>query len=248
MNTLFIGQKIVRVNQTDSTNNELKKKIESISPPEGFTIVASYQTLGRGQFGNTWESRPYENLLLSLYLKPNFVSASESFFLSMSVCLAIHDVLVEYDSEFLIKWPNDIIRNGRKYCGVLIENQVMGKNIESSIIGMGINLNQKDFGEQNADCLAAVVGYEVDQIEFEKDLFAHLEKRYLQLKQPNGYATVKNEYLSRLYGYGYEVPILRKGQELLMRITDVDAQGRISMIGADQHQYDFRFKEIKFVL
>jgi len=134
---------IIWFERIDSTNEEARRHISDIDNLS--VLSASEQTAGRGQRGNTWTSRPGENLTFSIVLKSPVLMAEDHFALNEIAALSVTDFLSIYGIKAEIKWPNDIYVDGRKICGILIENSFRGKSISTSIIGIGLNINQRNF-------------------------------------------------------------------------------------------------------
>ena len=130
--------------EVSSTNDFLR----AYEPMADVTVLsASYQTNGRGQMGNTWISNSGENALFSILVCPSALKASDGFVLSQAMALSIKEVLDAYLEGISIKWPNDIYCGDEKICGILIENSLKGSEIDWSIIGIGLNVNQTSFPE-----------------------------------------------------------------------------------------------------
>ena len=145
-NTLFTGKIIKYLPTCHSTNDIAAEMIQSQEVFEGTIIITDHQTTGRGQRGNSWEAAIGQNLTLSLILKPTFLRASDQFQLNVAVSLGVHEFLSQYLPEGLtIKWSNDIYHYDKKLGGILIENTLQGYNIGYSVIGIGLNINQKQF-------------------------------------------------------------------------------------------------------
>ena len=136
---------LIHINETNSTNNYLQSLCSEQKVEELTVVVADFQTSGRGQRGNSWESDPGKNLLFSTVIFPEFLEARRQFLISQIISLAIKEELDTYTTDISIKWPNDIYWKEKKICGMLIENDLMGRNISQSIIGIGININQEIF-------------------------------------------------------------------------------------------------------
>ncbi len=128
-----------------STNTYLQESDKDRLLPEGTIVYCDIQRSGRGQRGNSWESEPFKNLTFSLLLRPEHIPANRQFLLSEIVSLATVDVLNRYATGFSIKWPNDIYWHDKKIAGILIENVLSGSTFSRAIIGMGLNINQKNF-------------------------------------------------------------------------------------------------------
>ena len=134
---------IIWLASIDSTNEEAKRRISDI---DNLSVVSALeQTSGRGQRGNAWDSTPSENLLFSIVLKSPSIKAEEHFALNEITALSVIDFLSTYGVKAKIKWPNDIYVGEKKICGILIENSFRGKSISSSIVGIGLNINQRNF-------------------------------------------------------------------------------------------------------
>lgn len=136
---------LIHINETNSTNNYLQSLCSEQKVEELTVVVADFQTSGRGQRGNSWESAPGKNLLFSTVIFPEFLEARRQFLISQIISLAIKEELDTYTTDISIKWPNDIYWKEKKICGMLIENDLMGRNISQSIAGIGININQEIF-------------------------------------------------------------------------------------------------------
>ena len=136
-------RRIMWLERVDSTNNEARRHISDI---DNLSVVSALsQTAGRGQRGNTWTSNAGENLMFSIVLKSPALMAEDHFALNEISALSVADFLSTYGIKAEIKWPNDIYVGEKKICGILIENSFRGKMISSSIIGIGLNINQRNF-------------------------------------------------------------------------------------------------------
>lgn len=134
---------IIWLASTDSTNEEAKRRISDI---DNLSVVSALeQTSGKGQRGNQWYSAPGQNLLFSIVLKSPSLVAKNHFALNEMAALSVTDFLSAYGIKAEIKWPNDIYVGEKKICGILIENSFLGNAISSSIIGIGLNINQRNF-------------------------------------------------------------------------------------------------------
>ena len=136
---------IIGLEETDSTNRYLSDLCDNApsAPAEYTTVTARFQTSGKGQRGNSWESEAGQNLLFSTVLYPRFVEARRQFVLSQIVSLAVKEELDTYTEGISIKWPNDIYWHEKKICGMLIENVLEGNRIGRCIPGIGINIQRR---------------------------------------------------------------------------------------------------------
>lgn len=147
---LFIGEKQVNLTEVNSTNAFMKQLVQnSDNKTEGLVVNTINQTSGRGQQGNRWESEKGKNLTFSVYLRPNTLIQNQ-FIISKVVSLGIIDFLLDMGlTNAEIKWPNDIYCGKHKIAGILIENTVKGNKVCSSVVGIGLNVNQINFNSGN---------------------------------------------------------------------------------------------------
>lgn len=243
-NTLFMGQSLVYVPECHSTNGEALTVLQNNTQvAEGAVIITDNQTVGRGQRGNTWESEAGKNLTFSIILKPVFLQPKDQFKLNMAVSLGLYDYLTSQVSDVKIKWPNDMMLDDRKTCGMLIENQINGQQIISSIVGIGLNVNQQSFSLSTPTSLSIKKSHEFDLNEALAELLQWIEARYLQLRSN---IDLKEEYVTALYGAG-EKRNFKSGDEVFEGvITGIDSVGLLEVeIGGNKKYFDL--KQIQLV-
>jgi BirA family biotin operon repressor/biotin-[acetyl-CoA-carboxylase] ligase len=214
---------------------------------EGYLIITSQQTAGKGQRGNRWEANPDQNLTFSLILQPDFLTPEQQFQLNVAVSLAVYDVLsVFLGSELKVKWSNDIYFKNQKLGGILIENILQGGQIKYSIVGIGLNVNQTEFSYEKANSLSNLTGKKYDLQILLSQIVESLEIRYLKLRQ-NHYAQMKTEYLQNLYWYQEKHRFLdAEDQSFEGEIIGIDKIGKLAVAVGEKIRY-FNFKEIVFV-
>lgn len=248
LNTLFTGQLMVTLRETDSTNLYLKQWITNNKPTEGAVILAEIQTAGRGQEGTQWLSQPRENLTLSIYYKPTFLLARQQFLLSMAVALGIRQTVSTLlpMEKALIKWPNDIYLNGSKVCGILIENTLQGQYISGSIIGIGLNVLQTSFPGLPTAASLATFGYQGTLQLVLQTLLNQVEQQYLRLRSGQ-YESLRQEYLSHLLGKDEKLSFSDSAGSFSGIIRNVDDTGRIH-IEADGIMRHYYHKEVSMLM
>ncbi len=206
---------LIHISETNSTNSYLQTLCAKQQGVAAFTtVVADFQTSGRGQRGNSWESEPKKNLLFSFVLFPDFLEARRQFLISQIVSLAIKEELDSYADDFSIKWPNDIYWKDKKICGMLIENDLMGRNISQSISGIGINVNQEVFHSTapNPVSLRQITGKQYDIFEILKNIMLRIQ---------SGYELLRNGDTEPI-AHRYEKALFRK--EGMHRYKDADGE------------------------
>lgn len=218
---------------------------------EGTVVRAIEQTAGKGQPGNHWESEAKKNITMSLLLRPDFLSIVDHFYISIAMSLGITDYLKQKNIEDVcIKWPNDIYVADKKICGILIENSIIGHTIDSSIVGIGLNLNQEIFlsDAPNPVSLTNITGETYDIPTELNQLCNALLRRYAMLANGNQ-ETLRDEYISRLYRFNqmadYKLP--SADTVFKAKIIDVAPEGRLIMESDNGKIMKFAFKEVIFV-
>ena len=245
---LFAGVQHIALDSVDSTNNYAKNLLSTQKVPEGTLITAAEQTAGRGQAGNQWHTAPGQNLTASYIFYPTFLSADRQFFLSMAVSLAVRELCEEIlNDEVRIKWPNDIYHNGRKLAGILIENTISGSQLSSSVIGIGLNVNQIDFDPAlpNPASLRAATGLEQNLQRITEKLNSYLEKYYLQLRSLH-FNFLDKAYMVNLYQYNKTALYRKDGQEFRGEIVGVTKEGKLIIESAGK-QWKFGLKEVEYL-
>jgi BirA family biotin operon repressor/biotin-[acetyl-CoA-carboxylase] ligase len=245
--TLFMGQQLYFLPVCESTNSEAQQLLIKNEATEGCTVVTAEQTRGRGQRGNSWEAEPGKNITLSVILSPSFLLARQQFHLNMAVSLAVLDLLREHGlHDAQVKWPNDLYFQDKKLGGILIENTINSYQIQHSIVGIGLNVNQLRFGTTTATSMAKVSGQALEVEKVTVRLLELLEKRYLELR--NGKVSkLRHEYLQAMYRFQEVHPFVVQGQQVQGQIVGVDEDGRLAVEIERRLQY-FAFKEISYVL
>lgn len=244
-NTLFIGKKTVFLPTCHSTNDIAASLVPQNDIYEGTVIVTENQTSGKGQRGNDWEAGPKMNLTFSVILRPVFLQISDQFYLNIIISLAIYDLLEKHLPHGLkIKWPNDIYYNDNKLGGILIENTIKNNKIESTIAGIGLNVNQTKFRYVDAISLSMILGKRLNLENLLNDLLVKIEKRYLQLKS-GARGQLQEGYLHRLYWLNEDH--IFKGQGFFNGvIKGIGNTGKLAIEVDGEVKY-FDLKEVKFI-
>ena len=238
--------KVIHIDETDSTNRWLRDY--ALSQPEGdYVVVSEYQTAGRGCGTNSWESERGKNLTFSLLIHPTEITADCQFRISEAVSLALCETLDGYvtDRQVSVKWPNDIYVDDCKICGMLIENRLRGRLMTDSIIGIGLNVNQREFFSDapNPVSLVQLLGHEVA---LEPLLQAFLQKLELTLQMDP--ETLGKAYRNRLYRRGAEHEY-RDGKGLFRaKLLNVLDDGRLVLLDTEGTARIYAFKEVQFVI
>lgn len=247
MRKITIGYPLIKLETVDSTNIYATQLLKTGQVNEGTVILAVYQTRGKGQGGNRWISEPASNLLLSLILRPDFILAERQFFLSMCVSNAIQGFLAQVTLPVLIKWPNDILVQGRKIAGILIENTILNQNLHTSVVGIGLNVNQQDFPDDlpGPISLRTATGREYNLSDTLDGLLASLTLHLTKLYEKS-FAEIKETYLNNLWGLNAWAWYSDASGTFEGRIVDVADSGELMVVNRKGIPKAYGFKEIQF--
>lgn len=241
--------KHIEISEVSSTNDYLKRLATEEELLEGFVIAAKYQTSGRGQGENSWESEKGKNLTFSLLLRPNFLNAENMFMISKVISLGIIDYLNSFEDNFEIKWPNDIYYKHKKLGGILIENSLLGNKLSYSLIGIGININQEIFVSDapNPISLKNVFNKEFHLTECLKGILKQIDIWYDILKSGK-YDKVNEAYFLNLFRKEDYHNYRENNEQFSAKIVDVESDGKLVLKTTDSKIRAFYFKEVEFVL
>lgn len=240
---------ILPLKETNSTNAYLQQLLLQERLPEFTVVTTDYQTSGKGQRGNTWESEVGKNLLFTVLLRPEFVAARSQFLISQITSLAIKEALDCFDADFSIKWPNDIYWREQKICGILIENDLSGPLLSQSLLGIGLNINQERFvsNAPNPVSLKNITGESHDCREILEDILLRLVFYYDLLRKG------ETELINRRY---HESLFRKEGVHLysdkdgtfLANIVRVDPSGSLILSTETGEIRSYLFKEVQCIL
>ena len=239
---------VIRLRETVSTNDYIKVLLAERLLAEGSIVVAEYQTGGRGQLGNVWESEAGKNLLFSVVLYPDCIQANQQFVISQMAALSVCRTLSEYTDDVSVKWPNDIYWKDKKICGMLIENDIIGSTISKSIIGIGLNINQEVFtgDAPNPVSLKQITGQAYSLDDMLHNFRRHFYGMYLQLLQDKA-DDIRNEYRTMLYRGEGVFKYKDAAGEFNATIADIEPMGHLVLQLTDDTFRRYAFKEVSFI-
>lgn len=258
----------------DSTNTQAARELDTAN--EGTVWIADFQTAGRGQRGNKWESKEAENLTFTILFRPVFLHPSQQFLISQICSLGVCRYLRSKGLPAQIKWPNDIYVGNKKICGMLIENSIMGDKLAVSIAGIGLNLNQKVFSSDAPNPTSLILEFSSRQLlpnsqeeghcfnrkEELNTLLEYIFTAYGQLEDGMA-AELDKEYTGNLYRLNefhkfieisndadVNMPVekIKDGKEITARIIGVDPYGCAILEHQDGTKKTYPFKGIRYVL
>jgi BirA family biotin operon repressor/biotin-[acetyl-CoA-carboxylase] ligase len=242
--------KIIKLSAIDSTNSFLKEMASS-STVENFTVVVTEnQIKGRGQQGSTWESEVGKNLIFSVFVTFDALSVLDKKYLNYAVSLAIFEVLQQENiPRIAIKWPNDILSANKKIGGILIENSLKGSKISSSVIGIGLNVNQTRFSStlEKASSLKLTSNRSFNLEQLLEDMVVSLQSK-IALLNTKDFSSLESSYLRVLYKKNTPTMFKdRKGVLFMGIIRGISMDGKLQVELEDEMLREFGIKEISLL-
>ncbi len=237
---------LIVLDETDSTNRYLN---ECGQVAELTTVVSRYQTAGRGQRGNSWESEAGQNLLFSFVLYPTFLEARHQFLISQFVSLSLKEVLDEFTEGITIKWPNDIYWQEKKIAGILIEHDVQGPYLCRSLAGIGVNINQEVFRSPapNPVSLRQIIGKETSLPDFLYRVMQRMQS-YYNLLRDGHHAEIATKYQNALFHRTGFHTYRDAGGVFEAEIVHVHSSGLLVLRDRQGVERKYAFKEVEYLL
>ncbi|MBO4589806.1 MAG: biotin--[acetyl-CoA-carboxylase] ligase [Bacteroidaceae bacterium] len=247
----------IRLEETVSTNTFLKNYKQEEGRLSYIVVTTQFQTAGRGQRGNSWESEAGKNLLFSIAEEKVPVAPQDQFFISELISCSIVSMLQErfpaHKENFKIKWPNDIYWRDKKLAGILIEHELTDSHIARTIIGVGLNVNQETFvsNAPNPVSLLQITGEETSEPEL---LLHDLLTRYanVMLKYPEDSTYwqdhIRCQYHSMLYRKGILACYQDAEGSFEAVLEEVEPNGMLRLRDCDSHIRRYAFKEVSYIL
>lgn len=248
------------IKQTHSTSTLLREQYTD-DLPHLYTIRTDFQTAGRGQAGNSWESEEGKNLLFSSLLRYEGIYAADQWRLSMLVAVACWEVLAKYlPKDWLtIKWPNDIYYGDKKLVGILIENSLSGSMVDHTIAGIGVNVNQTEWlsNAPNPMSMKQITGQDYPIEQLLSDWFSAMKSWETRTTEE-----IKDAYMQHLYRrQGWHLYVEREvsimptaiatdTEEGIFRaeLMGITEQGELQLRTENNEEKTYHFKQIRFVI
>jgi len=237
----------IHLEVVDSTNNYVANLVRTEPSLETTIVSSDFQTDGRGQRTTKWQSLKAQNALFSMYLKWIELPVADQFSISMQVAISIIKVISrELGEKVTIKWPNDIYLRNAKLGGILIESEIRGSLVNSSILGIGINVNQTVFDSPNATSLKLESGRTHDRGEIIEMISNQIIQDFKQIQK---FEKIKEEYIEHLWGLD-EVRtflIVATQEHAEMKILDVSREGKLILKDETNRLQTFDIKELTWL-
>ena len=226
LHTKWLGQNIIYEEEMDSSNIQAKRLGEH-DAPNGTVVVTEKQTAGRGRRGRTWVS-PKGNCYFSILLRPE-VLVDRASIITLVSALALAKAVKEVSGlDTMIKWPNDVIANGKKLCGILTESSTDLEYINYVVVGIGINTNQTEFSDEIKDMASSIrleCGEKINRPKLLGTFLTLFEQYYEKFLETEDMGALEEEYNGLLVNRGREVRIIEKEKERVLRAIGIDKKG-----------------------
>nr|WP_321237310.1 biotin--[acetyl-CoA-carboxylase] ligase [uncultured Psychroserpens sp.] len=240
---------IIKLDAIDSTNSFLRQLSSNKIVDDYTVIVAKSQTKGRGQMGTEWHSQPGKNLMASVFIDVSFLKIESSFYISMMMSLAISKVLKDLQIKNVkVKWPNDILADQKKISGILIENVIKNNQLQATIIGFGLNVNQVYFENLPlATSMHIVSGQTYHLDEVLKCIIVQL-RLYTEILKTGNFQLIKEMYESELFRKN-KPSTFEDVEGVLFSgfIKGVSNSGHLQVLIEDDILKEFDLKEVKLL-
>ena len=241
-----IGTPFIELLTVESTNNYAMGLVRAGMAQHGAAVFTHQQTWGRGQRNREWLSQGGRNIAMSIVIEPNGLPPLEPFLLSMMTAVAVHDLCSDHlDDEIKIKWPNDIYWRDRKAAGILIENVWQGNEWKVAVVGIGINVNQTDFGELEGKAVSfkEIAGKELEPLRLAKQLCNIMEQQFQLLITDS--SVIVERYTAHLYKLNEMVKLKKQNRVFEAAIRDVSRSGELIVSHALEER--FRVGEVEWL-
>lgn len=244
--------RIIKIDAISSTNDYIKKKINPDKKKTPIVVYTFNQKMGKGQRGNTWVSEPGKNIALSLAVFPKNFMVKDLFYMSIFTSLFLFKFFKKQKIKKLkIKWPNDILSEKKKFCGILCESVIKKNIVKKLIIGIGINVNQTDFkGLKNASSIKLTSHKSINLDSLSEKLIQEIDKNLSFFKSSMLIKKKKilSEYLTNLFGFKlFESYRLSTGKKIKIKIIGVNNDGSIKTENENGDIKKYYFKEVQLI-
>lgn len=228
-----MDRNVIYYKEVDSTNTKIKELAKTAK--EGLVVVADRQTAGRGRRGRTWESTEEGNLYMSVLLKPE-LEVTKAAMLTLVMAYSVANALQRWEIDVQIKWPNDLIMDKKKICGILTEMEVIDGQIDFIVVGVGLNLGQQVFSEELKEKATSIFAETGNQLDRENVLLAIMdvfEENYARFLENKSLEFLMQDYNDLLVNRDKQVVVLDPAGEYEGYAQGISADGELQVLRAD---------------
>lgn len=229
LETEWLGRELIYQEEIDSTNAKAKR-IGEQEGKNGTVVVADCQTAGRGRRGKSWISPKGMNIYFSILLRPDLL-ANRASMITLVAAMALADaVKKEMQLQVQIKWPNDVIVNGKKISGILTESSTDMEYVNYVVVGIGVNCNQEQFEDEIKDVASSIIlesGEKVNRNQLLATFLQSFEHYYSDFLKTEDLSVLIDEYNSMLVNCGRQVRIIEMDKERILKAIGIDKNGAL---------------------
>jgi BirA family biotin operon repressor/biotin-[acetyl-CoA-carboxylase] ligase len=239
--------KVLKYKEVTSTNTLAMQMIKEGKAGSGLVLSTDYQTSGKGSGNNIWVSKKGKNILFSMIISPENIEPSKQFLITQIISLAIVYSLKNIIDDLKIKWPNDIYAGDKKIGGILIQNTISLNTIAFSVIGVGINVNQRKFPREipNPVSIINIINKTSDRDKLLHAILKNFDEIY-RLSIDNQ-KEINAEYLKHLYRYNIFAGYKSGEKTFTAKITGITQYGQLVTEDIYGKERIFNFKEVTFI-
>lgn len=226
LKTEFIGKNILHFETIDSTNTYAKRiASEEI---DGTVVISEEQTFGRGRLGRIWDSKAYEGIWMSIILKTDILPYKTPF-LTIIAGVSIATALNNLGVNVGIKWPNDIILNGKKLCGILTELSAGIERVNYIVLGIGMNVKKLNFPHEIENIATSLCkeGYDLSRVDIVREILCELEKNYLEFIKDENKEKIIDVYKQYSVVLGKNIFVIKNKERELVECIDINIDGNL---------------------
>ncbi len=226
LDSRIIGNKFFLFDSLDSTN-ACAKTLADAGIEEGAVVLTDFQTAGRGRNGRSWNSEAGQNLLFSVVLRPKFPRDQATFLTFFSAISIVRALEAKLKERIECKWPNDLLLNGRKFCGILLENSFQQDKLAYSVVGIGLNVNQKEFGEdlrERATSLRFECKKDFDRKRLFQKILSEMDRLY-ESAQAGDFRSVMENWNKHCTMFGKPVKVVKSHETLSGTAVGLSPEG-----------------------
>lgn len=231
LRTKIFGRRIFFFKSIKSTM-DYAKKLAEVGEPEGTVVIADYQSQGRGRFGRIWKSEPGVNILMSIILRPT-IPLEKLGILSFLTAISVSEAIEKNTNvKVTTKWPNDLLINGKKFCGILMEASITADKGDFVILGIGINVNQDQFPKEiqdHATSLSLATRKVYNRTTIVQDILQALETNYVELNKNKNFNSIIERWKKRCDMLNREITLIHAGKTITGKAIDVDERGLLML-------------------
>lgn len=246
LDTRLIGSEVLCYKTLTSTNDKLKELGEE-GHPSGTVVITEEQTRGKGRRGRSWKLSPKDAIAMSVLLRPSF-SPEYAANLTLIMGMAVNNTLRKLcNTDTYIKWPNDIVINGKKLCGILLEMVTEEKEVKYIVCGVGINVSNTDFPDEIKNTATSIyleTGKKYSRKDIIRSILSEFDRYYSLYENKDALPELISEYKKSCINIGREVIAIYDNRQIKGIAADVNLNGELIIKNENNNEIILRSGEV----